>query len=126
MGYEIKRFRCENGQGEYDNKTFQYVHAAQGTIYEPYPAYAHHRNHVAECMFRRITEQACAMIIDFQAPIQFWGEAFNTAVYLHQRLPYEGMKRSDRDGYQALYKTPYKMLRGFEKPTHNANGNKMS
>jgi len=22
MGYEIKQFRCDNGQGEYDNKTF--------------------------------------------------------------------------------------------------------
>ena len=35
MGYEIKRFRCDNGWGEYDNKTFQYVLTARSTTYEP-------------------------------------------------------------------------------------------
>ena len=66
------------------------------------------------------------MMIDSQAPIQFWGEAVNTAVYLHQRSPNEGLKSSDRDGYQAPYETPYEMLHGFGKPTHNADGNKIS
>jgi hypothetical protein len=75
-------------------------------------------------MIRTITEKARAMIIDSQAPVQFWGEAVNTAVYLHQRSPNEGLKRkNDRDGYQAPYETPYEMLRGFEKPSHNADGN---
>ena len=90
MGYEIKRFRCDNGRGEYDNKTFRYVLAARGTTYEPCPPYAHHKNGVAERMIRTITEKARAMMIDSQAPIQFWGEAVNTAVYLHQRSPNEG------------------------------------
>jgi hypothetical protein len=31
MGYEIKRFRCGNGQGEYDIKSFRYVLAVQHT-----------------------------------------------------------------------------------------------
>jgi len=61
--YEIKRFRCNNGQGEYDNQTFQYVLAARGTTYEPYPPYAHHKNGVAKCMIRIITEKARVMII---------------------------------------------------------------
>jgi len=52
-------------------------------------------------MIHTITEKALAMMIDSQAPIQFWGEAVNTAVYLHQRSPNEGLKRNDRDGYQA-------------------------
>jgi len=93
MGYKIKPFRCDNGQGEYDNKTFQYVPAACGTTYEPCPAYAHHYNGVAKRMICTITEKARAMIIDSQAPIQFWGEAVNTAIYLHQRSPNEGLKR---------------------------------
>jgi len=127
MGYEIKRFRCDNGRGEYDNKTFRYVLAARGTTYEPCPPYAHHKNGVAERMIRTITEKARAMMIDSQAPIQFWGEAVNTAVYLHQRSPNEGLKRkNDHDGYQAPYETPYEMLHGFGKPTHDADGNEIS
>jgi len=126
MGYEIMRFRCDNGWGEYDNKTFRYVLVARGTTYEPCPPYAHHKNGVAERMIRTITEKAWAMIIDFQAPIQFWGEAVNTTVYLHQRSPNKGLKRNDLDGYKAPYETLYKMLHRFRKPTHNADGNKIS
>jgi hypothetical protein len=64
-------------------------------------------------MIRTVTEKAPAMMIDSQAPIQFWGEAVYTAVYLHQRSPNESMKSSDHDGYQAPYEMPYEMLHGF-------------
>jgi hypothetical protein len=74
-------------------------------------------------MICKITQKARAMMIDSQTPIQFWGDAVNTAVYLQQRWPNEGLKRNDRDGYQAPYETPYKMLHGFGKPTHDADGN---
>jgi len=85
MGYEVKRFRCDNGRGEYDNNnTFRLVHAARGTTYEPCPPYAHHKNRVAEHMIQTITEKAQSMMIDSQAPLVFWREAVNTAVYLHQ------------------------------------------
>jgi hypothetical protein len=84
MGYEVKRFRCDNGHGEYDNKTFRLVLAACGTIYEPCPPYAHHKNGMAEHMIQTITEKSCSMIIDSQAPVVFSGEAVNTTVYLHQ------------------------------------------
>jgi len=126
VGYKIKRFRCDNGRGEYNNNTIRYVFAAQGTTYEPCAAYAHQKNGVAERIIRTITENTRAMKIDSQAPIQFWGEAVNTAVYLHQRSPNEGRKGSDRDGYQAPYETPYEMLHGFGKPMHNANSKKIS
>jgi hypothetical protein len=63
------------------------------------------------------------MMIDSQAPIQFWGEAVNTAVYLHQRSLNECVKRNDRDGYEAPYEMPYEMLHGFGKPTHDADSN---
>jgi len=101
MWYEIKRFRCDNGRGEYDNKTFGYVLAARGTTYEPWPWYAHHKTGVAERIIRTITEKAWEMMSDSQAPVQFWGEAVDTAVYLHQRSPNEGLERIDRVGYQA-------------------------
>jgi hypothetical protein len=127
MRYEIKRFQCDNGRGEYDNKPWRFVLAACGTTYETCPPYAHHKNGIAERMIRTITEKSRAMMIDSQASIQLWGEAVNTAVYLHQRSPNEGLKRkNDRDGYQAPYETPYEMLHGFVKHTHDANGNKIS
>ena len=107
--------------------TFRLILAAHCTTYEPCPPYAHHKNGVAERMIRTITEKARAMIIDSQAPVQFWGEAVNTAVYLHQRSPNEGLKRkNDRNGYQTPYETPYEMLHGFGKPMHDADGNEIS
>jgi hypothetical protein len=127
MRYEIKRFQCDNRRGEYDNQPCRFVLAACGTTYETCPPYAHHKNGIAEQMIRTITEKSRAMMIYSQASIQLWGEAVNTAVYLHQRSPNEGLKRkNDRDGYQAPYETPYEMLHGFGKPTHDANGNKIS
>jgi hypothetical protein len=80
MRYEIKRFRWDNPGGEYHDKTFRHVLAACGTTYDPCLPYSHNKNGVAERMIRQITEKAWAMIIDSQAPIQFWGESVNTTV----------------------------------------------
>jgi len=77
-------------------------------------------------MIHPITEMALAMMIDSQTPIQFWGEAVNTAVYLHQRSPNEGFRRNDRNGYQAPYENPYEMLHRFGKLMHDADGNEIS
>jgi len=112
-GYEIKRVRCDIGHRDYDNLTFQYYPVARGTTYEPCMPYAHHKNRVAQRLTRTITENAWAMMIDSQAPVQFLGEAVNTAVYLHHRSPNEGLKRNDPDAYQAPHNIPYEMLHGF-------------
>jgi len=72
MGYEIKRFQCDNGWGEYSNETFRYVLVAHGITYKLFPPYAHPKNGVAKRMIRTITEKAKAMINDSQAPVQFW------------------------------------------------------
>jgi hypothetical protein len=77
-------------------------------------------------MIRTITEKARAMMIDSQASIQFWGEAVNTAVYLHQRSLNEGLQRNDRYGYQAPYETPYERLDRLGNPTYDAEGNEIS
>jgi len=49
-GYDIKRFRCDNGRGEYDNKFFRSILAARGIRFEPAPPYTQHKNGVAERM----------------------------------------------------------------------------
>ena len=86
----------------------------------------HQKNGVAERMIQTITEKAQSMMIDSQAPFVFWGEAVNTAVYLHQRTPNEGLtKRDNRDGYQEPYPTPFKMLQAVGKPSHDNDGNEI-
>jgi hypothetical protein len=127
MGYEVERFRCDNGHREYDNKTCRQLFTARGTTYEPCPPYAHQKIAITESMIQTITAKAQSMMIDSQPPLVFWGEAVNTAVYHHQRTPNEGpTKRDDRDGSQAPYPTPYKMLQSFGKPTHDNDGNEIS
>jgi len=51
-------------------------------------------------------------MIESQSPIQFWGEAVNTASYLHQRTPSAALNG----------KTPYEVLNGYGKPEKDENG----
>jgi len=67
------------------------------------------------------------MMIDSQAPLGFRGEVINTAVYLHQQSPYEGLtKRDNRNGSQASYPTPHEMLHAFGKTSHDNDSNNIS
>ena len=72
-------------------------------------------------MIQKITEKARAMMLDSQAPIVFWGGAVNTAAYLHQRTPNEGLRREQRQ-----YLTPYEMLHAHGKPISDSDGNEIS
>jgi len=103
------------------------VLAACGTTYNPWPPYAHHINGVAECMIQTITEKARSMMINSQAPLGIQGDAVNSAVYLDQRNPNEGLsKTDDRDGNQAPYSTSSRMQQAFGKPSHDTDGNEIS
>jgi transposase InsO family protein len=86
-GYNIQRFRCDNGRGEYDNAFFRGILRVSGISFEPSPPYSQHKNGVSERLIGVITEKARAMMIDSQAPLEFWGEAVMTATYLHRRTP---------------------------------------
>ena len=124
MGYKIKQILCYNGRGEYNNNTLRYVLGARDTTYESCPPYEHHNNGVSQRMIRTIAKMAQAIMIDSKVPVLFWGEAVNTTVYLHQRSLSEGLKRTNaRNGYQAQYPMPHKMLHRVGKPTPNAHSN---
>jgi len=100
--YNIKHFQCANGRGEYDNKLFPVLLAARGTELGLCALYTHYKNGVVGRMICTITERARAMILDSQAPLEFWGEAVNTAAYLHQRMPNMGLTRKDDlEGFKA-------------------------
>ena len=84
---EIKRLRCDNGRGEYDNGLFKSELMQSGTQYEPAPPYTQHMNGVSERMIQTLNTNARALMIDAHLPPKFWAEAVNTAAYLHQRTP---------------------------------------
>jgi hypothetical protein len=102
-GFDIKRFRCDNGKGEYDNTLFRSVLRVSGVSFEPSPPYAQHKNGATERMIGAITQKARSMIIDSQAPHEFWGEAVMTAAYLHRRTPHKALNG----------KSPHEVLNGY-------------
>ena len=87
QGYRIRRFRCDNGRGEYSNKTFQKILGDSGITFEPAPPYTQHKNGVSECLIQTLNTKARSMLLDAKLPKKFWAEAIATATYLHQRSP---------------------------------------
>jgi len=110
-GYDIRRFRSDNGSGEYNNKNFRSILAVRGIAFEPCPPHTQHKNGIAERMIGVLTQKARAMMLDSQAPMQFWAEAINTACYLHRRTPNQSL-----DG-----KTPYEVLKRHRRLYRNGN-----
>jgi hypothetical protein len=104
-GHTIRRFRCDNGTGEYNNAEFQKVLTDSGIQYEPAPPFTQHKNGVAERMIQTINSKARCMLLDAKLPMRFWAEAVRTAVYLHRRTPTAACN----------HVTPYEKLHG-QKP----------
>jgi len=101
-GYTIKRFRCENGRGEYDNRLFRGILAAGGISFEPAPPYTQHKNGVAERTIGVLTRKARSLLLDSRAPTEFWAEAICTATYLHGRTPNGAV--DGKTPYEAFHK----------------------
>jgi transposase InsO family protein len=85
QGYRIKRFRCDNGCGEFSNKKFLDTLGTHGISYELAPLYTQHKNGTAERMIRTINTKARCMLLDSNLPMRFWANAVHTACYLYQR-----------------------------------------
>jgi transposase InsO family protein len=87
QGFKIKRFRCDNGKGEFSNDKFLQILAKDGISFEPSPPYTQHKNGVAERMIRTINTKTQSLMIYSGIHMFFWAEALQMAVYLHQRTP---------------------------------------
>ena len=80
-----------NGSGEYNNKNFRSILAVRGIAFEPCPPQRQHKNGIVERMIGVQTQKARAMMLDSQAPMQFWAEVINTAYYLHRSTPNQSL-----------------------------------
>jgi hypothetical protein len=100
-GCTIRRFRCDNGRGEYDNTLFKGILTTSGINFEPAPAYTQHKNGVSERMLQTLNSKARACILDAQLPTVFWAELIETACYLHRRSPTRSLQ--GRTPYEVLH-----------------------
>jgi len=114
QGFHIKRFRSDNGSGEYNNSIFLGLLGEKGITFEPSPPYTQHKNGTAERMIRTLNAKARSMMLDANVPIVFWPEAIRTACYLHRRSPTSSLT-DNRSPYEARYGTTPKIghLRRF-------------
>ena len=74
QGYKIRRFRSDNGRGEYSNKTFQKILGDSGISFEPAPPYTQHKNGVSEHMIRTLNTKARSMLLDAGLPKKKFGK----------------------------------------------------
>jgi len=54
-GYKVKRFRCDNSNGQHDNETSRLVLTARGTTYEHCPPNVYYKAGVPEHVIPSIT-----------------------------------------------------------------------
>jgi len=62
--HQIKRFRCDNGKGEYNNQYFKRYLADCGISYEPSARYAQNQNGVSKCTICTISGKTRSLLIN--------------------------------------------------------------
>ena len=85
-GLKVKTLRTDNG-GEYVSNDFSKYCASKGIVHQYSNPYTPEQNGVSERLNRTLLESAKSMIFHANMPINFWAEAVNTAVHLHNRSP---------------------------------------
>ena len=118
LQYTIRRFRCDNGRGEYDNTFLRGILCVRCISFEPSSPCMQHKNGVSERMIHTISTMARAMLLDSRMEDIFWAEAVNTATYLHSRSP--SFSLHGRTQYKVLNsrKPELRHLRRFRSAAH--------
>ena len=99
-GSKVKAIRTDNG-GEYSSKAMAEYCKEKGIRHELTNPYCPEQNGIAERFNRTIIEAAKSMLFHAKLPQQYWAEAMNTAVYLHNRSPTAILK--DRTPYEVWF-----------------------
>lgn len=84
-GRSMSKLRTDNGR-EFLSKDFQAFIQLKGIRHELTAPYTPEQNSVAERDNRSVVECARSMLYNFSMPLQFWGEAINTAVHVLNRV----------------------------------------
>lgn len=85
---KIKTLRSDSG-GEFLSSQFQQFFNQEGTVHQLSCPYTPKQNGAAERKHRHIVELARTLLGASKVPFQFWVDAFLTAVYLINRLPFK-------------------------------------
>ena len=102
FGRKIKRIRSYRGR-EYESSAFNSFVQSLGIIHETTAPYSPASNGVVERKNRTLIELTNVMLIEFGAPLHFWGEAILTACHVLNRVPH---KKS--------HTTPFEMWKGHK------------
>jgi transposase InsO family protein len=85
-GQTLKSVVSDNG-GEFVNNRFKELFNSRGIVHHTTSPYTPQQNPFAERGNRTTVEKARAMLLTSGLPLEWWGEAVTTAVYLENRSP---------------------------------------
>lgn len=74
-----------DGWGEF--RVFSYFLVSHGIVHRFSCPHTHQQNGLVERKHRHIVENGLTLLAKASLSFEFWGEAFRTIVYLHNRLP---------------------------------------
>lgn len=101
LNRKIKIFRSDNGK-EFCNRIYDDYLRKNGILHQKSNPYTPEQNGLAERFNRTIVEKAKCLLFDAKLGKEFWAEASNTAVYLHNRTVLPALNG----------KTPYEVWTG--------------
>lgn len=85
LNKKIKIFRSDRGM-EYFSNEFDDFCETNGIIHDRTAPYTPQQNGLAERKNRTLVEMVNCMLVKSMLPLNLWGEALNTACYLHNRI----------------------------------------
>ena len=88
FGRKIKRIRSDRGC-EYESSAFNSFVQSLGIIHETIAQYLPAFNGVAERKNRTLIELTNATLVEFGAPLHFWGEAILTTCHVLNKVPHK-------------------------------------
>jgi hypothetical protein len=94
----VKILWIDNG-GECISGDFSKYCADKGIVHQYTNPYTPEQNGVSERLDRTLLESGKSMIFHASIPTNFWAEAVNTAVYLHNRSPTASLDMKTPDEY---------------------------
>jgi len=90
-GLKIRRFCCDNGRGEYDNRLLKDLLFTSIITVEPSPPYTQNQNSMSEWRIRTTVERTWSMLYNSGLSESFWAKACNIANYLVNCSPMKAL-----------------------------------